>query len=162
MHIIQIRPATAVDSSTILQFVKELALYEKAAAKVTATTEDIKKSFFGPKSTAHALLCSIDETQIGLAVYFFNYSTWLGKNGLYLEDLYISPEYRGMGGGKALLKHLATIALDKGCGRLEWSVLHWNQHAIHFYESFGAKPQKEWLSYRLDGKELIEFAKKPA
>ncbi|HEY8569978.1 GNAT family N-acetyltransferase, partial [Microbulbifer sp.] len=102
--------------------------------------------------------CNIDNKPVGFAVYFFNYSTWLGKNGLYLEDLYISPEYRGAGAGKALLKHLAKIAVSKNCGRFEWSVLDWNEPAIRFYQSIGAKSQDEWVGYRLAGNALEEFA----
>ena len=155
---IKIRSATADDAALILKFVTELATYEKAANEVVATTSDIKKSLFGASSTAHALICETDGKPIGFAVYFFNYSTWLGKNGLYLEDLYISPEHRGSGAGKALLKHLARIAVEKKCGRFEWSVLDWNTPAISFYKSIGAKPQNEWVGYRLDGEALVEFA----
>ncbi|MCK4406851.1 MAG: GNAT family N-acetyltransferase [Bacteroidales bacterium] len=101
----------------------------------------------------------INEKPVGFAVYFYNYSTWLGKNGLYLEDLYVSPKYRGKGAGKMLLKHLAKIAVSKDCGRFELSVLDWNEPAMKFYESFGAKPQSEWLVYRLEGEALRDFTK---
>lgn len=104
------------------------------------------------------MICSSNNQPIGYAVYFFNYSTWLGKSGLYLEDLYVSPEYRGVGAGKALLKHLAKIAVAKQCGRFEWSVLDWNEPAINFYQSIGAKPQDEWVGYRLAGPALEHFA----
>jgi GNAT superfamily N-acetyltransferase len=120
---IQIRKATIEDSPLILQFVKELAVFERAASEVAVTVEDIKKSIFSADSTVHALVCSINEEPVGFAVYFYNYSTWLGKNGLYLEDLYVSPKYRGRGTGKMLLKHLAKIAVSKDCGRFELSVL---------------------------------------
>jgi GNAT superfamily N-acetyltransferase len=118
----------------------------------------IQASLFGAGSTAHALICERDGQPIGYAVYFFNYSTWLGQHGLYLEDLYISPEQRGGGAGKALLRHLAQLAVSRGCGRFEWAVLDWNQPAIDFYLSFGAKPQDEWTTYRLTGQALRDFA----
>ena len=158
MSAINIREAVAEDAGLILEFVIELARYEKAEQEVKATKEDIRNSIFGPQSTTHALICSIDERAIGFAVYFYNYSTWLGKNGLYLEDLYVSPEYRQLGAGKALLKHLASIAIDRDCGRLEWSVLDWNEPAIKFYQSIGARSQDEWVGYRLQGEEIARFA----
>ena len=159
MSNIQTREATVEDSSLILQFVKELAAYERAASEVAATVEDIQKSIFSADSTVHVLVCSIDEEPVGFAVYFYNYSTWLGKNGLYLEDLYVSPKHRGGGAGKTLLRHLAKIAVSRDCGRFEWSVLDWNEPAMKFYESFGAKPQSEWVAYRLAGEALRDFAK---
>ncbi len=158
MPAIKIRQATKKDSSLILKFVTELATYEKAEHEVLATVYDIKESLFGKDSNTHAVICNIDDKPVGFAVYFYNYSTWLGKQGLYLEDLYISSKQRGSGAGKALLKHLAKIALSKNCERFEWSVLDWNEPAIQFYHSIGAKPQNEWVSYRLSGKELKEFA----
>ena len=118
----------------------------------------IRDSLFGEGSSSHALVCERDGQPIGYAVYFFNYSTWLGKHGLYLEDLYISPEARGGGAGKALLQHLARIAVARDCGRFEWSVLDWNSPAIAFYQSFGARPQDEWTTYRLTGQALRDFA----
>ncbi len=158
MSNIEIRKATVEDSSLILRFVTELAIYEKAEHEVKATESDIQESLFGSDSKTNAIICNINNEPVGFAVYFFNYSTWLGKHGLYLEDLYVSPEFRGSGAGKALLKHLAKIALSKNCGRFEWSVLDWNEPAIQFYQSIGAKPQAEWVSYRLTGKSLEEFA----
>ena len=155
---IEIRQATIEDSALILRFVTELAIYEKAGNEVIATQSDIENSIFGSDSCAKAVICSINNQPVGFAVYFFNYSTWLGKHGLYLEDLYVSPEYRGVGAGKALLKHLAGIALSKNCGRFEWSVLDWNEPAIRFYRSIGAISQDEWVGYRLTGKALEEFA----
>lgn len=158
MSAIEIRQATVEDSDLILRFVTELAIYEKAENEVIATVADIKNSLFGPDSATQAVICNLNNEPIGFAVYFFNYSTWLGKHGLYLEDLYVSPEYRSVGAGKALLKHLANIALSKNCGRFEWSVLDWNEPAIQFYQSIGAKPQDEWVGYRLTGNALEEFA----
>ncbi|MEA2096210.1 MAG: GNAT family N-acetyltransferase [Candidatus Cloacimonadota bacterium] len=158
MFEIQIRVATIEDSSLILNFVKELAKFERAASEVSATIEDIQRSIFGTDSSVNALICSINNKPIGFAVYFYNYSTWQGKNGLYLEDIYITPKYRGRGAGKELIKYLAKIAVSKDCGRFELSVLDWNESAIEFYESFGAKPQNEWIIYRLDRKALRDFA----
>lgn len=155
---IVIRKAKPEDSPIILDFIRDLARYEKAEHEVHATAATIKDSIFGSESATRALICEKDGEPIGYAVYFFNYSTWLGKHGLYLEDLYVNPNERGLGAGKKLLKHLAKIAVDKGCGRFEWSVLDWNQPAIDFYESFGAKPQNEWIGYRLSGQKLLDFA----
>ena len=158
MSEIKIREATIEDSSLILNFVKELAKFERAAFEVSAAAEDIQRSIFGVDSSVHALICSINNKPIGFAVYYYNYSTWLGKNGLFLEDIYITPKYRGKGAGKKLLKHLVKIAVSKGCGRFELSVLDWNKPAMKFYESIGAKPLTEWISYRLEGKALRDFA----
>ena len=157
MKDVQIREAVKDDSALILSFVKELARYEEAEHEVVATEADIETSIFGPDSTVYALICESHGRPIGFAVYFFNYSTWQGKNGLYLEDLYVSPEARGIGAGKALLKHLAKIAVENNCGRFEWNVLHWNEPAIQFYESIGAKPKSEWLGYQLAGEALQTF-----
>jgi len=156
---ISIRPATIEDVAQIRQFIIELAIYEKAEHEVEASEEALRRSLFGEGATAHCLICENDQQAIGFAVYFFNYSTWQGKNGLYLEDLYVSPVSRGLGAGKALLQYLAKIAVDKQCGRFEWSVLDWNKPAIDFYESLGAKPKSEWIGYRMDGQTLIDFAK---
>lgn len=158
MPTINIRPANVEDSELILRFITELAIYEKARDEVVATATDISNSLFAADSTTSALICELDGQAIGFAVYFFNYSTWLGKHGLYLEDLYVTPEYRGAGAGKALLKHLARLAVSKNCGRFEWSVLDWNEPAIGFYKSIGALPQDEWVAYRLSGKALEDFA----
>ena len=155
---ITIRDAVPADASQILTFITELARYEKAEHEVLATVETIESSLFGPDSTTQALICEREGQPIGFAVYFFNYSTWLAKHGLYLEDLYVTPEARGTGAGKALLKHLAQIAVARGCGRFEWSVLDWNEPAIKVYESLGAKPQNEWVGYRLTGDALLALA----
>ncbi|MBR9905965.1 MAG: GNAT family N-acetyltransferase [Gammaproteobacteria bacterium] len=155
---VEIRQATIEDSALIHKFVIELATYEKAEHEVLATVADIENALFGDKTTTKAVVCYFNNEPIGFAVYFFNFSTWLGKHGLYLEDLYVTQKYRGVGAGKALLKYLANIAISKECGRFEWSVLDWNELAIQFYESIGAKPQNEWIGYRLAGKALEEFA----
>jgi GNAT superfamily N-acetyltransferase len=158
MSTLHIRDAEAADSELILHFVRELARYEKAEHEVVATRADIEASIFGEQSTVRALICEADGQPIGFAVYFFNYSTWQGRRGLYLEDLYVSPEYRGSGAGKALLRHLARIAVTGGCGRFEWSVLDWNEPAIKFYESIGAKAKSEWVGYQLAGEALVAFS----
>ncbi|MEW9799225.1 GNAT family N-acetyltransferase [Alteromonas sp. CYL-A6] len=157
-HAFTIRQAQRDDVARILAFVIELARYEKAEDEVVATEADIAKTLFDEGATAHCLICEKAGTAIGFAVFFYNYSTWQGKNGLYLEDLYITPDYRGQGAGKALLQHLAKHAVENDCGRFEWSVLDWNTPAIAFYESLGAKPKSEWVGYRLDGDALTQFA----
>lgn len=158
MSEVEIRQATIEDSALIHKFVIELATYEKAEHEVLATVADIENALFGDNTTTKAVICYFNNEPIGLAVYFFNFSTWLGKHGLYLEDLYVTQKYRGVGAGKALLKYLANIAISKKCGRFEWNVLDWNEPAIQFYESIGAKPQNEWIGYRLTGKALEDFA----
>jgi|SRR5690606_24399063 GNAT superfamily N-acetyltransferase len=155
---LHIRPANADDAALILRFITDLAIYEKAEHEVKTDAAGIHASLFAADSSAQALICERDGQPIGYAVYFFNYSTWLGKNGLYLEDLYVDPAQRGTGAGKALLRHLAKMAVDKGCGRFEWAVLDWNQPAIDFYESLGARPQSEWTTYRLTGQALEDLA----
>lgn len=158
MSAINIRPATPRDTPLILHFIRELATYEQALEQVTATEDDLRTSLFGPGAVAHALICSVGEQVAGFAVYFFNYSTWLGKSGLFLEDIYISPQFRGNGAGRALLRHLARVAVESGCGRMEWNVLDWNEPAIRFYEALGAAPQSEWTGYRLRGPALRDLA----
>lgn len=155
---VHIRPAHAEDADLILRFITDLAIYEKAEHEVRTDAEGIRASLFARDSNAHALICERDGEPIGYAVYFFNYSTWLGRAGLYLEDLYVEPAHRGIGAGKALLRHLARVAVDKGCGRFEWAVLDWNRPAIDFYESLGARPQTEWTTYRLTGQALRDLA----
>jgi GNAT superfamily N-acetyltransferase len=153
-----IREAKPEDSNVILNFILELAKYEKLESEVLATEASIRNSIFGSESSTKALICEKDSIPVGYAIYFFNYSTWLGKHGLYLEDLYISQAERGIGAGKALLKYLAGIAVSKDCGRFEWSVLDWNQPAIDLYKSLGAEPQNEWIVYRLSGQKLLDLA----
>lgn len=155
---VHIRPATAADTGQILHFIRALAIYEKAEDQVEATPETLAASLFGPGSPSRALVCEQDGQAIGFAVYFFNYSTWQAKKGLYLEDLFVLPSARGQGAGKRLLRHLAGIAVAEGCGRFEWSVLDWNQPAIDFYQAIGARPQSEWVRYRLAGPALRDFA----
>ena len=157
MAAIEIRPAEPRDAGLILRFIRELAVYERAEQEVVATEDDLRASLFGA-GPARALVCSVDGVEAGFAVYFFNYSTWQGRKGLYLEDLYLTPAHRGAGAGKALLQHLARIAVAEGCGRFEWSVLDWNEPALQFYRSIGAWPMDEWVRYRLAGPALQAFA----
>lgn len=158
MTTLTIREAIAEDAGLILHFVRELAIYEKAEHEVLATQETVEQTIFAEDSHVNALICELDGQAVGMAIYFYNYSTWLAKPGLYLEDLYVSPEFRGKGAGKLLLKKMAQIALDKGCGRFEWSCLDWNKPSRDFYESIGAVAQEEWVGYRMSGATLIEFA----
>lgn len=158
MSKINIRKAGPKDIDLFLRFVHELAKEEKAEHEVLATKEQIKKTLFATDATAHAVICESEGLPIGHAVYFFNYSTWQGKNGLYIEDLYISPAHRNIGAGKAILKHLSCLALERDCGRMEWSVLDWNAPAIGFYDSLEAKPQNEWIRYRLSTNAMKELA----
>lgn len=153
-----IRRAERQDAKLILAMIAELAEYEKALHEVVATEQDIENSLFASDSTSEALICEIDGETAGYAVFFTSYSTWLGKNGIYLEDLYISPRFRGQKAGKQLLRHIAQLAVARNCGRLEWSVLDWNQPAIDFYLSIGAAPQDEWVRYRMEGQVLADFA----
>jgi GNAT superfamily N-acetyltransferase len=154
-----IREARPDDAPTILRFVRELADYERALHEVSATEDMVRASIFGQDSVTRALIAEQDAAPIGMAVWFFSYSTWQARNGLYLEDLYVTPAARGSGAGKALLRRLAEIALESGCGRFEWSVLDWNEPAIRVYEAVGAEPQTEWIRYRLAGAALEAFAR---
>lgn len=158
MSDIVIREAVRADAAVLLGFIRELAIYEKAEHEVTATVATIEQSIFGPSSVTRALVAERDGMPVGMAIWFFSYSTWQAKNGLYLEDLYVTPSARGVGIGKALLRRLAQIAIENGCGRFEWSVLDWNEPAIRAYDAIGAEPQKEWLRYRMAGEALQTFA----
>ena len=152
------RPATPADTDLILQFVRELAIYEKAEHEVLATPEHVQRTLFCEQPSVFGLICLSEGKPVGFAVYFFNYSTWQGQHGLYLEDLYITPDARGHGAGKALLQRLAQIAVDKNCGRFEWSCLDWNTPSLQFYDSLGALPQNEWIRYRMTGHALHALA----
>ena len=154
-----IRDATPADAATILRFVRELADYEKAIHEVEATEDSVRASIFGEGSVTRALIAERDGEPIGMAVWFFSYSTWQARNGLYLEDLYVTPAARGAGAGKALLRRLAQLALENGCGRFEWSVLDWNEPSIKIYDAIGGEPQKEWIRYRLTGDKLEALAR---
>ena len=144
-----IRPAEIADVPIILQLIRDLATYERAPGDVTATEEQLRKVLFGAKPAAEVVIGLENETPVGFAVFFHNFSTWLGRPGLYLEDLFVKPEKRGRGYGRALLVHLAKIARERDCGRMEWAVLDWNEPAIQFYGKLGAKPMYEWTVFRL-------------
>src|ERR1051326_1513053 len=153
----EIRPADVDDVPIIFELIRDLAAYERAPDEVTATEEQLVDVLFGEKPVAEVLLGFEAESPVGFAVYFYNFSTWLGRPGLYLEDLFVKPEKRGKGYGRALLVELANIARDRGCGRMEWAVLNWNEPAIRFYRTLGAKPMNEWTVFRLtrDGIEKL-------
>lgn len=153
-----IRPATAADVPVILELIRALATYERAPNEVTATEKSLTEVLFGEKPPAEVLLAFENEIPVGFAVYFHNFSTWLGRPGLYLEDLFVRPEHRGKGYGRALLVHLAKIARDRNCGRMEWAVLDWNEPAIQFYRKLGAKPMNEWTVFRLTGDGIAKLA----
>src|SRR5256886_17520207 len=154
----KIRPACLEDVPVILQLIHDLATYERAPDEVTATEEQLVEVLFGGKPVAEVLLAFEEESPVGFAVYFYNFSTWLGRPGLYLEDLFVKPEQRGKGYGRALLVELAKIARDRECGRMEWAVLNWNEPAIKFYRALGAKPMDEWTVFRLTPEEIAKLA----
>jgi GNAT superfamily N-acetyltransferase len=145
----KIRQARVEDVPIVLQLIRDLATYERAPDEVSATEEQLVEVLFGEKPAAEVLLGFEAESPVGFAVYFYNFSTWLGRPGLYLEDLFVKPEKRGKGYGRALLVELAKLARDRGCGRMEWAVLDWNEPAIKFYRALGAKPMHEWTVFRL-------------
>ncbi|MBO2450337.1 GNAT family N-acetyltransferase [Actinomadura barringtoniae] len=144
-----IRPATPDDVPTIYRLVHELADYERAPDEVKATEDDFRNALFGPEPKTFAHVAVHEGEVVGFALWFLSFSTWLGRHGIYLEDLFVSPDVRGNGYGKQLLAELARIAKERGYGRVEWSVLNWNTPAIGFYKSLGARPQDEWTVYRL-------------
>ena len=156
-----IRPATAADVPVILELIQALATYERAPNEVTATEKGLTEVLFGAKPAAEVLLAFENKTAVGFAVFFHNFSTWLGLPGLYLEDLFVRPEHRAKGYGRALLIHLAKVARERGCGRMEWAVLDWNEPAIQFYRKLAAKPMDEWTVFRLtrEGIEKLAEAK---
>lgn len=150
--------ATKKDCTVILELIKELAQFEKAAEEVVATKEDLEKTLFQDNPSAFCDLAIVDGQVIGFALWFLNYSTWQSKYGIYLEDLYVKTDYRGQGVGRKLLSHLARICIDNGYGRLQWWVLDWNSEAIKFYESIGAKPMDEWTVWRVSETSLKKLA----
>lgn len=153
-----IRPATPADIPAIHRLIVELAIYEKEPDAVKATHADLNAALFGSRPTAECVLAELDGQAAGLALFFTNFSTWTGKPGLYLEDLFVMPSARGAGLGKALLVHLAGIAAARGYARFEWSVLDWNEPAIGFYKALGAKPMDEWTVMRVEGEALAVLA----
>jgi len=154
----QIRSARVEDVPIILELIRDLATYERASDEVSATEEQLIEVLFGDKPAAEVLLVFEKKSPVGFAVYFYNFSTWLGRPGLYLEDLFVKPEKRGKGYGRALLIELAKIARGRGCGRMEWAVLDWNEPAINFYHTLGAKPMDEWTVFRLTQEEIAKLA----
>ncbi len=154
----QIRPATVADTEEILALIYELAVYEKAPEEAKATREQIVEGFFGDNPKVFCEIVEADGAIAGLAIWFLNYSTWQGKHGIYPEDLFIRPQYRGKGYGKALLKHLAAICEERGYGRFQWWVLDWNTPAIEFYKSLGAKAMDSWTVYRVSEEALTKLA----
>jgi GNAT superfamily N-acetyltransferase len=153
-----IRPATADDVATIHGLICDLAEYERARDQVKATPDQLRAALFGPSPATFALVAEDDGTVVGFALWFLNFSTWEGVHGIYLEDLYVRPEHRGTGLGRALLTSLAAIALARGYARVEWSVLDWNAPSIDFYRRLGAMPMQEWTVFRLTGNALAEAA----
>ncbi len=157
---IHIRPATAADVPTILSFIRQLAEYERLLEHVTATEERLRATLFGADPAGEVLLAESEGTPVGFALFFRNYSTFLAQPGIYLEDLFVLPEARGRGAGRRLLQALAALAVERGCGRLEWAVLDWNRPAIGFYQRMGAEALDGWTVYRLTGEPLDRLGKK--
>jgi GNAT superfamily N-acetyltransferase len=158
---LRIVPAEPADVPLILALIRELAEFERLLDQVAATEEAIHESLFGAEPRAEVLLARVEHDVAGFALFFHNYSTFLGKPGLYLEDLFVRPRFRGTGCGQLLLKHLAALAVQRGCGRMEWSVLNWNQRAIDFYRKLGAVPMDQWMVYRLSDAALADLGRLP-
>ena len=154
----EIRAACVEDVPIILELIRDLATYERAPDEVVVNEEQLVDVLFRERPVADVLLAFEEQSPVGFAVYFYNFSTWLGRPGLYLEDLFVKPEKRGKGYGRALLVELAKIARDRGCGRMEWAVLDWNEPAIKFYRALGAKPMNEWTVFRLTRDEIASLA----
>ena len=154
----EVRTTTEADVPVILQLIRDLATYERAPDAVVATETGLREVLFGPTRSAEVLLALEKAEAVGFAVYFSNFSTWLGRPGLYLEDLFVRPEKRGKGYGRALLIRLAQIAQERRCGRMEWAVLDWNEPAIQFYRKLGATPMDEWTVFRLTEEEIAKLA----
>ncbi|HEV3051353.1 MAG TPA: GNAT family N-acetyltransferase [Longimicrobium sp.] len=155
---VRMRPAVEADVPLILRFIRELAEYERLRHEVVATEERLRDTLFGPRPAAEVVIAEDADEPVGFALFFHNYSTFLAQPGIYLEDLYVHPEARGRGVGRALLAHLARLAKERGCGRLEWWVLDWNESAIRFYRSLGAQPMSDWTVFRLTGGDLARLA----
>ncbi len=157
-ELLSIRPANEADVNLLAEFIRGIAEYEKLADEVVADEAILRESFFGSRPSAEALIAEWDGKPVAFAVFFENFSTFKGRSGLYLEDLYVKPEYRRKGIGKAILSHLAGIAVERGCPRFEWVALDWNRNAIDFYEKLGAKQLTEWRIFRLNGDDLAKLA----
>jgi GNAT superfamily N-acetyltransferase len=158
---LRIVPATERDVPVILRMIKGLAEYERLADHVTATEEQLRSTLFGARPAAEVVIGYAGHAPAGFALFFQNYSTFLAQPGIYLEDLYVAPEWRAHGFGRRLLAHLATLAVERGCGRLEWSVLDWNEPAIGFYKKLGAVPMEDWTVFRVTGDPLLTLARQP-
>lgn len=158
MSALTIRAAAERDVPLILAFIRELAEYERLLHEVVATEDRLRATLFGPRPAAEVVIAEMEGEPVGFALFFQNYSTFLAQPGIYLEDLYVRPEARGHGIGRALLGHLARVAVERGCGRLEWWVLDWNAPAIGFYRELGAEPMDDWTVYRLAGDALLSVA----
>ena len=158
----RIERATERDVPLILRLIKGLAEYEKLTDEVRATEDDLRRSLFGPNPSAEVVVGYAGDEPVGFALFFHNYSTFLARPGMYLEDLFVLPEWRGHGYGRQLLAHLATLAVERGCGRLEWAVLDWNEPAIGFYKRLGAKPLHDWTVFRVTGDGLHQLASQRA
>ena len=158
---LRIEPATIEDVPLVLQFIKDLAEYEQLADACVATETDLRMHLFGPDAVAHALIAYAGVEPAGFALYFFNFSTFLARPGVYLEDLFVKPAYRKRGIGRALLAELARLAVARGCGRMEWAVLNWNELALRVYRGVGAQPLSDWTVYRLTGDALTAMAQSP-
>lgn len=158
---LRIEPATAQDVGLIRSFIRELADYERLGDQVVATEERLREQLFGPRPGAEVVIARWEGEPAGFALFFHNFSTFLGRRGLYLEDLFVRPAFRGRGVGRALLEFLARAAVERGCGRLEWSVLDWNEAAIAFYRGLGATAMSDWTVYRLTGEPLRTLALSP-
>jgi GNAT superfamily N-acetyltransferase len=156
---LNIRPATLEDIPLLLQLIRDLAEYEREPQAAVATAEDLRRDGWGPEPKFRCVIADWDGQSAGFALFFYNYSTWQGRPGLYLEDLFVRPQFRGLGIGKALLVHVAQIAVRENCGRYQWQVLDWNTPSIEFYKSLGAKMMSEWLTMRVEGKALEKLAK---
>ena len=156
---LRIDPATPADVPTIRTLIRELAEFERLLDEANASEAQLHEGLFGPNPGAEVVIARVDDEVAGFALFFHNFSTFLGQRGLYLEDLFVRPRFRGAGCGAALLRHLAKIALERRCGRFEWSVLDWNQRAIDFYKSLGAVPMDEWTLYRVTGAALERLAR---
>jgi len=155
---LQIRKATEADVPVIVWFIRQLAEYERLLQEAVMTEETLRESLFGSRPSGEVLLGYYEDKPVAFAVFFHNFSTFLGRRGLYLEDLFVIPEMRGKGFGRALLVHLAQIARERNCGRFEWAVLDWNEPAIEFYKRLGAVPMSEWTIFRVTGKALDRLA----
>jgi GNAT superfamily N-acetyltransferase len=154
----QVKSATESEVPVIFSFIKKLAEYERLSAEVVATEELLRDTLFGQRRTAEVAIGYLETKPVGFVLFFHNYSTFLGKPGLYIEDLFVDEDYRRRGYGRELLLHVARLARERGCGRLEWAVLDWNQPAIGFYQKLGASPMSEWTVFRITGKSLDELA----